>query len=101
MYLMFFRLQAEGGPTYLTQIGYVAAAVGAGIGVGVLGESLSGGRLGGHCGGGGGHRADDAGPMRTARAWKLPRFLHWHRENPSAIDPAQCEPGALAAARAW
>ena len=39
MFLMFFRLQQEGGPTYLSQIGYVAAAVGAGIGVGVLGES--------------------------------------------------------------
>ena len=39
MFLMFFRLQQEGGPTYLSQIGYVAAAVGAGIGVGLLGES--------------------------------------------------------------
>ena len=43
MFLMFFRLQQEGGPTYLSQIGYVAAAVGAGIGVGVLGESYPAG----------------------------------------------------------
>ena len=38
MYLTFFRLQAVGGPTYLSQIGYVAAAVGVGVGVGFLGE---------------------------------------------------------------
>jgi drug/metabolite transporter (DMT)-like permease len=38
MYLTFFRLQAVGGPTYLSQIGYVAAAVGVGIGVTFLGE---------------------------------------------------------------
>lgn len=38
MYLTFFRLQAVGGPTYLSQIGYVAAAVGVGVGVWVLGE---------------------------------------------------------------
>lgn len=38
MYLTFFRLQAVGGPTYLSQIGYVAAAVGVGIGVAFLGE---------------------------------------------------------------
>ena len=38
MYLTFFRLQAVGGPTYLSQIGYVAAAVGVAVGVGVLGE---------------------------------------------------------------
>jgi drug/metabolite transporter (DMT)-like permease len=38
MYLTFFRLQAVGGPTYLSQIGYVAAAVGVGIGVALLGE---------------------------------------------------------------
>jgi drug/metabolite transporter (DMT)-like permease len=43
MFLMFFRLQQEGGPTYLSQIGYVAAAVGAGIGVGLLGESYPAG----------------------------------------------------------
>ena len=36
MYLTFFRLQAVGGPTYLSQIGYVAAAVG--VGVSFLGE---------------------------------------------------------------
>lgn len=29
MYLLLFRLQAVGGPTYLSQIGYVAAAVAA------------------------------------------------------------------------
>lgn len=39
MFLMFFRLQQVGGPTYLSQIGYVAAAVGVGIGVTVLGET--------------------------------------------------------------
>ena len=38
MYLTFFRLQAVGGPTYLSQIGYVGAAVGVGIGVSLLGE---------------------------------------------------------------
>ena len=38
MYLTFFRLQAVGGPTYLSQIGYVAAAIGVGIGVAFLGE---------------------------------------------------------------
>ena len=39
MFLMFFRLQQLGGPTYLSQIGYVAAAVGVVIGVAWLGES--------------------------------------------------------------
>lgn len=39
MFLMFFRLQQIGGPTYLSQIGYVAAAVGLIIGVGYFGES--------------------------------------------------------------
>ena len=38
MYLTFFRLQAVGGPTYLSQIGYVAAAVGVAVGVSLLGE---------------------------------------------------------------
>ncbi len=38
MYLTFFRLQAVGGPTYLSQIGYVAAAVGVGAGLLFLGE---------------------------------------------------------------
>lgn len=38
MFLMFFRLQQIGGPTYLSQIGYVAAAVGVLIGVAWLGE---------------------------------------------------------------
>jgi drug/metabolite transporter (DMT)-like permease len=38
MFLMFFRLQQIGGPTYLSQIGYVAAAVGLAIGVGYFGE---------------------------------------------------------------
>lgn len=38
MYLTFFRLQAVGGPTYLSQIGYIAAAVGVGVGVSLLGE---------------------------------------------------------------
>jgi len=39
MFLMFFRLQQIGGPTYLSQIGYVAAAVGVLIGVTYLGET--------------------------------------------------------------
>ena len=39
MYLTFFQLQAVGGPTYLGQIGYVAAIVGVGIGVTFLGET--------------------------------------------------------------
>lgn len=39
MFLMFFRLQQIGGPTYLSQIGYVAAAVGLVIGVVVLSEN--------------------------------------------------------------
>ncbi len=39
MYLTFFRLQAVGGPTYLSQIGYVAAVIGVGVGVTLLGES--------------------------------------------------------------
>jgi drug/metabolite transporter (DMT)-like permease len=39
MFLMFFRLQQIGGPTYLSQIGYVAAAVGVVIGVSILGEN--------------------------------------------------------------
>ena len=39
MFLMFFRLQQIGGPTYLSQIGYVAAAVGVFIGVAYFGET--------------------------------------------------------------
>ena len=39
MFLMFFRLQQIGGPTYLSQIGYVAAAVGVIIGVVYFGET--------------------------------------------------------------
>lgn len=39
MFLMFFRLQQIGGPTYLSQIGYVAAAVGVLISVIWLGET--------------------------------------------------------------
>jgi len=39
MFLMFFRLQQLGGPTYLSQIGYVAAAVGVVVGVAYLGET--------------------------------------------------------------
>ena len=38
MFLMFFRLQQIGGPTYLSQIGYVAAAVGLVVGVFYFGE---------------------------------------------------------------
>jgi drug/metabolite transporter (DMT)-like permease len=43
MFLMFFRLQQIGGPTYLSQIGYVAAAVGVVIGVTWLGETYPAG----------------------------------------------------------
>ena len=39
MFLMFFKLQQIGGPTYLSRIGYVAAAVGLFIGSVVLGET--------------------------------------------------------------
>ena len=39
MFILFFRLQWIGGPTYLSQIGYVAAAVGLVTGVGLFGES--------------------------------------------------------------
>ncbi len=39
MFLMFFRLQQVGGPTYLSQIGYVAAAVGVVVGVFHFGET--------------------------------------------------------------
>jgi drug/metabolite transporter (DMT)-like permease len=38
-FLFFFRLQWIGGPTYLSQIGYVAAAVGLAAGVTLLGET--------------------------------------------------------------
>jgi drug/metabolite transporter (DMT)-like permease len=38
MFLMLFRLQQIGGPTYLSQLGYVAAAVGVVIGVFYFGE---------------------------------------------------------------
>jgi drug/metabolite transporter (DMT)-like permease len=33
MFVLLFRLQQAGGPTYLSQLGYVAAIIGAGIGV--------------------------------------------------------------------
>ncbi len=39
MFLVFFRLQWVGGPTYLSQIGYVSAAVGLGAGLLFLGET--------------------------------------------------------------
>ena len=38
MFAVFFRLQAVGGPVYLSQIGYVAAAIGLASGVIFLGE---------------------------------------------------------------
>ncbi len=38
MFVFFFRLQAVGGPVYLSQMGYVAAAIGLGSGVLFLGE---------------------------------------------------------------
>lgn len=41
MFAFFFRLQQVGGPVYLSQIGYVAAAVGLLIGVFLLGESYA------------------------------------------------------------
>jgi drug/metabolite transporter (DMT)-like permease len=43
MFVMFFRLQQLGGPTYLSQIGYVAAVIGVGIGVIWLGETYPAG----------------------------------------------------------
>jgi drug/metabolite transporter (DMT)-like permease len=39
MFAFFFRLQVVGGPVYLSQIGYVAAAVGLASGSLLLGES--------------------------------------------------------------
>ncbi len=41
LYALFFRLQEVGGPVYLSQIGYVAAAVGLFSGTLLLGESYS------------------------------------------------------------
>lgn len=38
MLAFFFRLQMAGGPVYLSQIGYVAAAIGLGVGTFALGE---------------------------------------------------------------
>lgn len=38
MFLFFFRLQQVGGPVTLSQIGTVAAAVGIGVGAGLMGE---------------------------------------------------------------
>ncbi|TWG90274.1 EamA-like transporter family protein [Mesorhizobium sp. J18] len=38
MFVFFFRLQTVGGPVYLSQIGYVAAAIGLVIGTAVFGE---------------------------------------------------------------
>jgi drug/metabolite transporter (DMT)-like permease len=38
MFSVFFRLQRIGGPVYLSQIGYVAAAVGLGVGTWLMGE---------------------------------------------------------------
>ncbi len=38
MFALFFRLQAVGGPVYLSQIGYVAAALGLVSGTLFLGE---------------------------------------------------------------
>jgi drug/metabolite transporter (DMT)-like permease len=39
MFIVFFRLQLVGGPTYLSQIGYIAAAVGLAIGTLWFGET--------------------------------------------------------------
>ena len=41
MFAVFFRLQAVGGPVYLSQIGYVAAAVGLAAGTVLFGEQYS------------------------------------------------------------
>lgn len=41
MFAFFFRLQAVGGPVYLSQIGYVAAAIGLVAGTAFLGERYS------------------------------------------------------------
>jgi putative NADH-flavin reductase/drug/metabolite transporter (DMT)-like permease len=41
MFAFFFRLQAVGGPVYLSQIGYVGAAVGLAAGVLFLGENYA------------------------------------------------------------
>jgi drug/metabolite transporter (DMT)-like permease len=41
MFAFFFRLQAVGGPVYLSQIGYVGAAIGLAAGVLFLGERYS------------------------------------------------------------
>jgi drug/metabolite transporter (DMT)-like permease len=41
MFAVFFRLQQVGGPVYLSQIGYVAAAVGLASGIAFLGESYA------------------------------------------------------------
>jgi drug/metabolite transporter (DMT)-like permease len=38
MFAFFFRLQAVGGPVYLSQVGYVAAAIALGSGIIFLGE---------------------------------------------------------------
>jgi drug/metabolite transporter (DMT)-like permease len=38
MFAVYFRLQAVGGPVYLSQIGYVAAAIGLASGTLILGE---------------------------------------------------------------
>jgi drug/metabolite transporter (DMT)-like permease len=38
MFVFFFRLQLVGGPVYLSQIGYVGAAVGLLVGISLLGE---------------------------------------------------------------
>jgi drug/metabolite transporter (DMT)-like permease len=42
MFAVYFRLQAAGGPVYLSQIGYLAAAAGLGAGLLVFGESYGG-----------------------------------------------------------
>jgi drug/metabolite transporter (DMT)-like permease len=39
MFMFLFRLQQVGGPTYLSQMGYVAAAVGVAVGVAWFGET--------------------------------------------------------------
>jgi drug/metabolite transporter (DMT)-like permease len=39
MFTTYFRLQQAGGPTYLSQLGYVAAVLGVGAGIIFLGET--------------------------------------------------------------
>ena len=74
MFLMFFRLQQAGGPTYLSQIGYVAAAVGVVMGVFHFGETYPPKRLGGRCGHCRWHRLFNAWPGKKGLGLFQPRM---------------------------